>query len=362
VFSLFACDNAGGSNSGEKGLLYKKIDGVYTIYKYVDDGTGVTELNIADKLAEGVSDVRIQKDAFKGNDTLEKIVVPSTVTEIDKGAFAGMKSLKELTIPFVGKTAKADQYIGQTVPAEDKSVDSERTISHLFGEESYDAGSVVSINYGKDQANPVTCYVPVTLKKITVKPQGEYKIPMSAFNGLNKAVEIVLDGNVTEIGQYAFANVTQMPTFVIPNTVTVLHEGAFSKATNLKNLTLSTALVEIGAKAFDGTALTEIVIPANVTTIGKEAFKDSKVIKVTLSEKLTSLGSFAFYNCAKLEKVLTDGIANGLNIGVYAFGDCDKLTYLGASANQAEVDTIYVTGYTVGANAFDTAKTYNVIK
>ena len=358
-----ACDNGGNGGESKKGLLYKKINGVYTIYKYVDEGTGVKDLNIADYLEEDITNVRIQAQAFNGNDTIETITVPSTVTRIDKGAFAGMKVLKELTVPFIGMTGFADSTIGETADdGEDdvvKSVDSERTIAHFFGDGQFDEGATITVNYG---AGSSTCYVPVTLEKITVKPQGEYKIPACAFDGFNMPVEIVLDGNVTVIGDRAFAGATQLVDITLPTTVTKIGNGAFSGATNLKNVNLNalTALESIGANAFEGTALTNVVLPASVTTIGNNVFKDSKVVTVTLSANLQTLGNYAFYNCVKLEKVYTDGI-DALEIGVYAFGDCEKLAYFGQTQNEdPAVKTIYVSTFTVNANAFDNGIEYQV--
>ena len=360
-----ACAEEGGKTEGKKGLLYKKINGVYTIYDYVDEGEGKTELNIADYLEEGVDNVRIQTQVFNGNETIKKVIVPSTVTQIDKGAFAGMKALEELTIPFVGMTSYADVKVGVTAddPEDEivKSVDSERTIAHLFGDGEYTEAAAIAVNYGTGSNQSVTCYVPITLEKITIKAEGEYKIPACAFNGFNMPVEIAIEGNVTEIGAYAFAGATQINAIKLPATITKIHEGAFSGASNLKNINFNelTALTEISEKAFANTGLVDVVIPANVQKIGNEAFKDcAKLVSVKLSDKTTSIGNFAFYNSVKLEKVYTDGITD-LTIGNYAFADCNRLTYVGAEANFAG-DTLYVNGFTVGVNAFETDKDYQI--
>ena len=367
--SVVACGNGDGKDNGEKGLLCKKIGGVYTIYKYVDEGKGVTTLDIGAELdkieasfGEEITNVRIQAGTFNSNDTLKAIIVPSTVTEIDKGAFEGMKKLEELTIPFVGKTAYADAYVGETVDdGEDdkiKSVDSERTIAHLFGASAYNEAAAISINYGTGESQTVTCHIPATLEKITIKPQGEYKIPACAFNGFNMPTQIVLDGNITEIGAYAFAKNTQLTKIELPASVTKIHDGAFSGATKLNNVNFAslTALSEIGDSAFSGTALTEVVVPATVKVIGNNAFEGAKVTKVTLSAQIEKIGNYAFYNCAKLTKVYVADTVTSLTIGVYAFGDCEKLTYFGTEANEsANPNKAMVSTFTVGANAFDGA-------
>ncbi len=332
--SFIACTD-GEDGTKDKGLLCKKINGVYTIYKYVDEGEGVTELDIEKELAElEITDtnIRIQSQAFNGNDTLEKVIVPSSVTKIEKGAFAGMKKLKEITLPFVGMTARADVAVGDTAddtsnPIE-KSVDAERTIAHIFGDTEYAEGIAQSISYGTGEAT--VCYFPVSLKKITVKPQGEYNIPASAFNGMTKAVEIVLDGSIKEIGNSAFANVKQMDEITLPASITKIHDNAFSGASALETINLSalTNLSEIGAKAFNGTALKEIILPTSLKTVGEQAFVDCKVLKtVTLNVGLEKIARYAFKGCIKLETVDTSALAtNSLELGDYAFLDCEKLT------------------------------------
>ena len=75
--SLMACKESG-SDGNEKGLLCKKLDGVYTIYGYNAED-GVTELDIEkaldDLYEEEITDVRIKTNAFNGNSSLKKIIV-----------------------------------------------------------------------------------------------------------------------------------------------------------------------------------------------------------------------------------------------------------------------------------------------
>ena len=352
AISVFACDGGTGTQT-KKGLLYKKIDGVYTIYKYVDEGKGVTSLDIGEELkAKGVTadQIKIQTDAFKGNDTLTEITVPSTVTEIAKGAFSGMKKLVSITLPFVGMNAVADVTVGETIDEEDdgivKSVDSERTIAHIFGDEDYDEGVNINVKYAPSDDMQTTCYVPLTLKNITIKAEGEYKIPMSAFNGFSKSVNIKLEGNITEIGEYAFADCRQLHSFVLPETVKVIHNSAFKGAINLKSFDFG-KVEEIGKNAFEGVGLSSIVLPSSVKSVGSMAFKDAKLVSVKLFE-VETLGNYVFYNCVKLKSVELGAVKS---IGVYAFGDCavlDTISFAGATTAWAKV--------TKGANWADGIK------
>ncbi len=335
ALSLVACsDSSEGDN--EKGLFCKKIGDVYTIYKYVDDGKTST-LDIAKALEEKEIDdtnIRIQSQAFNGNSSLKKIIVPNSVTKIEKGAFAGMKALEELTLPFVGLNANGDVSVGDTAPSADKAVDSERTIAHIFGDTSYEKGIAQTISYGTNTttaddgsttSQSTTCYIPASLNKIIVTGD---KIPACAFNGLSKYVQIELTGSVKQIGDYAFANMAQLSEITLPTTIEKIGKGAFSGSAKLSKINLDklTALTEISESAFENTALTEVKTPSSLVTIGKEAFTGCKELtKLTLNEGLKAINRYAFMGCEKLATIITDGITdNTIKVGNYAFADCSE--------------------------------------
>ncbi len=367
ALSLFACADSD-KRDAETGLFCKNISGVYTIHKYVDDGETVS-LDIAKELArQGITDtnIKIQTDAFKGNDSLTEIIVPSSVTKIEKGAFAGMKKLEKLSVPFIGMTSCSDVSVGDTADDVDKSVDAERTIAHLFGESEYDEGVAQTINYGTGSSTAsdgttttqaTTCYMPLTLTEITVT--GDYNVPMCAFNGLTKYLKINLTGNVSEIGEYAFANAIRITDITLPTSLTKIGNGAFSGATKLGSVNFDalTSLTVIGESAFEKTGLTTVktstlLDTSKTLTIGKKAFMDCKSLtELTLSASVESINHYAFRGCEKLVNVYTDGV-NSLTIGNLAFSNCEKLNYLGLKDNQAD-KTLYTSTFTVGIDAFD---------
>ena len=251
--SAMACANDNGEGSTKTGLLYKKVDGVYEVYKYKDDGKGVKELTIE---IEGVTEgIRIKKNAFKDNSNLEKIIVSSSVSEIQAGAFANMQSLKTLELPFVGRYERADAYYKETGSAsgsEKKAVNSERTIAHLFGTEEYTKGTLVNVNYGVET---VACYMPETLSKIIINANGNYSIPMYAFNGVKNISDFVLNGNIVAIGESAFAD-SGVKTIELPATVTAIYKNAFAnssvKEVKLVKLAENNARISVKESAFSG--------------------------------------------------------------------------------------------------------------
>lgn len=327
AFSFLACDDGDGGN-GDKGLLCKKFAGedFYTVYKYVDEGEGVTSLDIGAEVKEKYGNDavvgRINTNSFAGNDTLLELIVPNTVTEINAGAFDKMRRLEKITLPFVGKTAIADAYIGETAGSENKSVNEERTFGYVFSSEVYDFGGKITINYG---AGTKDFYIPASLVEVTIAPKEDYKIPAYAFNGVNQVNKINLSEKVVEIGEFAFENALSIHSFAIPQTVTKIHKGAFKGTTNLKTVTMGgNALTTIGDEAFMNSGVENVTLPASVTSLGEKCFSASKLASITLSSSLAEIGAYAFYNCVSLQTVNFTGSAK-INVQSAAFRLCEKL-------------------------------------
>ncbi len=328
AFSLVACGNTG-DNGDKKGLLLKKYAGedFYTVYGYVDDGKGVTSLDIG-AVAGDKTVGRIAKNAFSGNDTLVEVIVPTSVEEIASGAFQKMKKLEKITLPFVGETALSDSYIYESDEAEGKATDGTRIFAHIFGTEEYSYGESVTVNYGSATAS---YFIPASLKEVTIKPAGEYKIPMYAFASTVLLEKVNLVGNITAIGSYAFQSCRDLSMVNIPATVTTIEKFAFEGCSYLTNLTFDngSTLKEIKESAFAGVGISELVLPATVEVIGLRAFKEASLQEVTLSASLTSIKPYAFFGCKYLSSLNVSalGATAKPSLGASAFEDCEKLDF-----------------------------------
>ena len=328
AISLVACDGQNGDGA-KTGLLLKKYSGedFYTVYGYVDEGKGVTSLDIATIAGEKTVG-RIAKTAFNGNDTLKEVIVPSTVTEIEANAFSKMKALEKITLPFVGKTANADSFMHQTGEATDKSVDKERIFAFIFGEEEYAYGEKITVKYGTGEA---TYYLPSTLTEVTIAPAGEYNIPMYAFCGTAQIGKVNLVGNITEIGEHAFENCRDLNSVNIPASVKTIYAYAFNNCeylnTGLKfdeNSTLKT----LKDYAFANSKVANFILPASVETIGDYCFADSNIVTFKFPASLKSIGNYAFYNNKYLTTMDVSSLIlppQDVEVGVSAFEKCDNI-------------------------------------
>ena len=364
--SLFACGETT-TSEGKTGLLYKKFGGddFYTVYGYVDEGKGVTELDIGAAVPDDVVIGRIKANAFSGNDTLVSVIVPSTVETIDAAAFAGMRKLQSITLPFIGESATGDPSYGETPSDEDKAVNAARAFGYIFGTEQYNYGVAITQYY--DGTNSNTYYLPITLKEVNVMPASDYSLPMYAFSGNTRLTKVTLGEKVVKIGDAAFKGCTVLDTITVPAAVTEIGNEAFSGCTGLKNKDTATGkgfsfennstLQSIGDEAFKGVSITELKIPSSVTSIGEGAFRESKLTSVEIPASLTSISDYAFYSCKSLKTVKVAAVNE---IGVYAFYDCDALTYYG---NSTGTDTVDLGGVTkLGAMSFaKIGKTLNIL-
>lgn len=351
-----ACGDTG--NGGDNKPNYKVFgdDAYYTLVSY--DGNEESVTIPAEYNGKPVG--RIKKDAFSGNSTIKTLVIPNSVEVIDKGAFAKMKGLENLTIPFVGNTKNAEATLNDNnVTGTDKSVNEARTFGYLFSSADYD-GSIKVTQYFNDSTTTdnegnVTptgtfdCYLPENLKVVTVSPKDNgYLLPAYAFANNRLITKVVLTEKVKEIGEFAFADCQRLNEIAIPSSVTDIHKYAFRGTRSLGDYNAETgkglsfkensSLVSIGDSAFAGAKFTSITLPDSVEKIGKFAFASiqteltvsatgaSQLMEITLSKNLKEIGDYAFFMCEKLEKVNLHQDSQNLKIGVQAFAYCDSLS------------------------------------
>lgn len=78
---------------------------------------------------------------------------------------------------------------------------------------------------------------------------------------------------VTEIGNYAFNNCTDLISVTLPNSVVQIGYAAFESCTALTSISIPNSVTSIGSRTFRScTNLTNVTIPNSVTYIGDEAF------------------------------------------------------------------------------------------
>ena len=116
---------------------------------------------------------------------------------------------------------------------------------------------------------------------------------------------IRFDGEVTTIGNYAFANYDSLTSVTIPDSVTTIGEEAFYDCDSLTSITIGDSVTTIGEMAFWGcSSLTSVTIPDSVTEIGYQAFSGcTSLTSVTIPDSVTTMGDWVFNYCNSLTSV-----------------------------------------------------------
>ena len=265
--------------------------------------------------------------AFGYCDSLKDITIPNNVTNIGGGAFRGCTGLTKITIPNnvtnIGERAFSDcrGLTKITIPNNVTNI-GDGAFSGCTGlTEVKLPDGVTNIEY-----DLFSCCTGLTEVKI---PDSVTTIETGAFYGCTGLTEVKIPDSVTTIGSVAFRGCTGLTKITIPNNVTYIGESAFSDCRGLTKITIPNNVKYIEKEAFSGcTGLTDIKIPDSVTYIGVWVFSGcTGLTKITIPNNVKNIGYGAFIGCTGLTDVkIPDSVTN---IGEMAFRDVAHITYAG---------------------------------
>ena len=122
----------------------------------------------------------------------------------------------------------------------------------------------------------------------------------------DSSVETVeLFGSITEIGDEAFRNCTNITELTLPESLTTIGSGAFKGCTGLTGLALPESLTGIGSGAFEGCdGITELTLPASLTRVDSGALDGCEhLAKLTVLCDPAILPEDLLANCPALTEV-----------------------------------------------------------
>lgn len=285
------------------------IAGCMAIEKYIvpDDCVNFT----------GIDGVVFSKDEktlyfYPPNKAGENYNIPESVEKIGQYAFRFARNLTSLEIPKgvkdIGKQAFRDMRKLTTATFE------EPASVQTFGESVFmDCHYLTEVTLPSSLVQIGGAFYNCEKLRVINVPDGSQlsNITGSAFT-TNKALEefnFLGSSNLRIIGSNAFANLTKLKSFDVPQTVTQISANAFSGCSSLATVTFAedAMLTSLHAGAFAYCGLTSITIPESLERIGQEVFRHCSVLEtVNLSANVEFVHSEAFKQCWNLNEINVD--------------------------------------------------------
>ena len=266
----------------------------------------------------------IGQGAFSNCRALESVAIPSSIAYIGADAFSMCCNLKSVTgsavssdgLSVVGRDGTLMFLIGgkkneYSVPEGVMSI-LNNSLSILYLSEGDIRSGVNRPYYAQDNGGyysplgeeelddylPKSLTIPSTFEKPVQNPFGRWASCLQSFKGKGTTSDgsgLVMDDCLVAVATAA------NPDFIIPSNVT-----------------------EIGAFAFFGSSVSEIVIPDRISKIGIGAFENCQsLVTVTLPKGWKTIVSEMFYDCGNLSEIRgMDSVEEIGNAGLY---DCVTL-------------------------------------
>ena len=294
-----------------------------------------TSLEIIE-LEEGITS--INGYAFYGCTSLKELELPKSLKSIGESAFDGCTSLQKLTaypkLTSIKNTSFRKNnaltirgYEGSYIQkyATEKEIPFESmgkwgtcgysTEWYLIDGTLTISGYYDMTDYSETNKAP---WAGLNVTKIVV--ENISTIGNYAFADLSEVTEITLSTTVYEIGDYAFKNCAGLKSIEIPDSLElgIISEGMFYGCTSLETIKLPDNIQKIENYTFANCkSLRSFIVPKDVTQISEGTFLNCESLSnIILGDEITSIGNSAFIGCNLTEIQLPSGIES---IGEDAF-------------------------------------------
>ncbi len=363
--------------------------------------TSLKEVNYDNALTIGAR-------AFYQCSGLEEIIIPKSVIDIKSEAFASCVGVKKITLnggtgnierlafsamPFCTQIIINTEWDENTKRANDSFYNiglSSTGVELATGDDVVNPDfsgfkdvykqsktKITSIHFGKNVDLSYIAFAPelTYLKVFTVSSENRhmyvyennlYYDDVLVLANPNVHRIVIKDGTKT-IGSGAFENSVAM--FIgLPESVTEIQEYAFAQMENLRRIDLSNNLRSVLDYAFYKCEnLMSIEFPSMVNTIGSHCFDGCTSLEyVVLPNRITAIEPYTFYYCTALQNIVIPKLVN--TVGESAFGGCKSMQNIFLWRTAANLKTMWLSGWRsyltihtpVGSAAYTFAKNNNI--
>lgn len=313
----------------------------------------VNEITIPSRITIGAAqyDVTSVGDiAFARNNSIQKIILPLSVSKIGYASFANCSALNTFNIHEnivnIGAMAfsQCDSLNSITIPA---------SVTYI-GADIFDGCDSLVINceagnklggwsydWNYENGSESSRIVNWGVNNIKDNPDYNYvvhnsKVYLTSYKGSD--TDISIPEKIAGMDVVSFGNIFQgnenLLSISIPETILRISDYAFYKCFAMTSVELPSSVLSIGEYAFAGTVKEgesmslEVVFLSyeiELETIGNNAFAFcTKLKSFNIPPSLYKIGNEAFYNCYELDSIVLRN--NVTQIGKDAFYNCDNVT------------------------------------
>lgn len=305
VFALFALllmhPMAGAADDSSDKLVGANIkDGV--LLGYYGLGGDIVLPNTVTKIGD---------EALKGNDNIVSITIPGSVKDIGNNAFDGCTQLERVI--FTNPEKASDNLLIRVSAFQNckKLTECEiparayQVVGNIF------KGCTSLTQVKVNAANPYYFTQDGVLfgpALVEYEPQYEDDYTLQSYPAGRE-------------GAYT------IPPSVNGKTIDQIWTSGFEGASGLTGISIPSSIGRLGTAAFEGTGLTNVIIPDTVQQVDPAVFQNcTKLVSVKLPAGLAEIDQYMFANCISLQYVdMPDSITK---INIYAFHNCTSLTSL----------------------------------
>ena len=333
-----------------KNVNFEANSTLLEIGKWAFQGSGLENINLP------VSVLRIQQGAFSQMTLLRSFTFPPNVTTFSSNLLNSSINLENLVLPLELKVMEGHLFVGLTklikivIPLTVETISSDSFTSSHFTDitmpSSFKGDSVAKYGFTQTQWDSIKwVYSPFlgtelneaaaasigwnTKTTITLEDWATYAPNVEtiegAFNRNDDIVSIAIPNTIKVIGLYAFSATSQLRNVIfqegstlseigtnafynsriiaitLPDSVTILSEGAFRNVTSLISFVIPPRVTVIPHHLLRGTRVTEVIIPSGVVSIGFAAFAENPALtKIIVPDSVTSIKLDSFTNTLAL--------------------------------------------------------------
>ncbi|MEE3440079.1 leucine-rich repeat domain-containing protein, partial [Ruminococcus sp.] len=289
----------------------------------------ITEIEFSKNL------VTINYETFSSCTSLKKIIIPNNIKTIDNRAFYSCTGVTEIELG-TGLTQLGTNYRDYNNPfyymtgVKKITFNTEKvpttpcadTFEYMNNLETV----YVPVNGYSDYVTRFSPYI--NNARIVMISDSDFVIKdgvLLQYSGTD--TDVVIPDDVTEIGDSAFKNNTNIKKVTFSKNIKKINQSAFYNCTNLETVIFNNLISSIGNSAFYGcTKLSGVLkISENTRSVGNYAFANCSSltsVEIASNNEEIKIGDYSFQNDTSIKSI---SLGNVTSIGKYAFNNCNSI-------------------------------------